>query len=79
MASGLTFFTSSGNISGIGLARAKTRGLLAIDFIHSSLTRPGPERPKKISALTRASESDLTLVFCAYFFFVSGISSPRSS
>ncbi len=56
IASSLTDITSSGRISGSGLARAKMRGLSAIDLTISGDTRPPLDKPKKTSEPTMASE-----------------------
>jgi hypothetical protein len=50
MASGRTARTSSGMISGVGLASASTSGLSAIAATISRLSTLGPDRPRKISA-----------------------------
>jgi len=49
-ASGRTARTSSGRISGTGLASAKTSGSAAIFFTISGFSTPGADKPKKISA-----------------------------
>ncbi len=55
MASGRTACTSSGVISGSGLAMAKMIGLGAMDLTMSSVTAPFTDRPKKTSAPFMAS------------------------
>ena len=65
MASERTSATSSGVISGSGLAMAKMMGLAAIDFTISLLTVPAADRPKKASAPFSASASDRALVSTA--------------
>ena len=57
---------SSGMISGIGLAKAKTIGSFFIVLIISVVTKLGPETPMKISAPTKASAK----VPCCLFLFV---------
>ena len=65
MASERTSATSSGVISGSGLAMAKMMGLSAIDFTISFVTVPAAERPKKASAPFRASARVRALVSTA--------------
>ena len=65
MASGRTSTTSSGVISGSGLAMAKMIGLSAIDFTIAWVTAPAAERPKKTSAPSSASASVRALVLAA--------------
>ena len=69
MASGRAARTSSGVISGSGLAMAKMIGLAAIDFTMSLVTAPLTDRPKKTSAPSIASLSERALVrtACALF------------
>ena len=57
MASSLTDITSSGKISGSGLAKAKIRGLPAIVFTISGDTSPPFDNPRKTSLPIIASES----------------------
>ena len=49
--------TSSGVISGSGLAMAKMIGFLAIDWIIASVSAPLADRPKTTSAPSMASAS----------------------
>jgi hypothetical protein len=65
MASGRTSATSSGVISGSGLAMAKMMGLSAIDFTIACVTAPAAESPKKASAPSSASASERALVLAA--------------
>ena len=65
MASERTSATSSGVISGSGLAIAKMMGLSAIDFTISLVTVPAAESPKKASAPISASASVRALVSTA--------------
>ncbi len=65
MASVRTCATSSGVISGSGLAMAKMIGLSAIDFTISLVIAPLTERPKKTSAPSTASASVRLLVLTA--------------
>ena len=57
MASLRTSATSSGVISGSGLAMAKMIGLSAITFTMSGVTAPFTDRPKNTSAPAMASVS----------------------
>ena len=65
MASSRTSATSSGVISGSGLAMAKMMGLGAILRTMSLVTVPAAERPKNASAPSRASASVRALVSAA--------------
>ena len=65
MASVRTAATSSGVISGSGLAMAKMIGFGAIDLTMSWVTAPLAERPKKTSAPFSASASVRALVLTA--------------
>ena len=60
--------TSSGKISGIGLAKAKTNGFSAILLIIAGFTTPGPDKPRKISAPFITSESVVNFVLLANIF-----------
>ena len=55
--------TSSGVISGSGLAMAKMIGFLAIDWIIAGVSAPLADRPKKTSAPSIASASVRASVF----------------
>ena len=79
IASSRTALTSSGMISGVGLASAKTIGLLAIVATISFLTTPPADRPSTMSAPTIASASVRCEVFCAKKALSSSISSLRPS
>ena len=65
IASGRTALTSSGRISGVGLASARTSGLAAIARTISCFITPGPDRPRKMSAPGIASASVRALVLRA--------------
>ncbi len=65
MASSRTSATSSGVISGSGLAMAKMMGFGAIPFTISLVTAPLTDRPKKTSAPSMASASVRAEVFTA--------------
>ena len=60
-----TFLTSSGRISGVGLARAMISGLAAILTTMSGFTTPPAERPRKTSASAITSLSVRASVFLA--------------
>jgi hypothetical protein len=61
--------TSSGVISGSGLAMAKMIGFLAIEAIISLVRAPLAERPKMTSAPSMASASERALVSTAWADF----------
>ena len=63
IASFLTSSTSSGVISGSGLAQAKIIGLFAIDLTLSLFKTPADDNPKKTSAFLIASFKVLIFVF----------------
>ena len=69
MASPRTERTSSGVISGSGLAMAKMIGLAAIDWTISLVTAPLTDRPKNTSAPLIASASVRALVRTAWALF----------
>ncbi len=69
MASSRTELTSSGVISGSGLAMAKMIGLGAMDFTIAGVTAPFTERPNRASAPSSASASVRALVLAAYADF----------
>ena len=69
MASVRTERTSSGVISGSGLAMAKMIGLSAIDFTIALVTAPLTDRPKNTSAPFIASSSVRALVRTAWALF----------
>ena len=69
IASSLTSFTSSGLISGSGLAQAKIIGFFAIDLTISLVRIFGADKPKKTSAPLTASAKVLFLVSIACFDF----------
>ena len=64
-ASGRTAFTSSGMISGTGLASASISGFSAIFATISGFSTPGADRPRKMSAPAITSASVRCLVSCA--------------
>ena len=69
MASLRTERTSSGVISGSGLAMAKMIGLSAIDLTIALVTAPLTDRPKNTSAPFIASSSVRALVRTAWALF----------
>ena len=77
MASSRTAFTSSGEISGLGLASAKITGLAAIFATMSFFSTPPADRPRKMSAPAIASISERWLVGCANSDLSGSISSVR--
>ena len=79
IASSLTAFTSSGRISGVGLARAKIKGCLAINLTISGFNTPPAESPKNTSALGIASSKVRASVFWAKNALSSSINSMRPS
>ena len=72
---------SSGWISGVGFAMAKTMGSRLIFWMSLSDTTPGPESPMKTSAPARASPAEplrpLALVFSANHCFIEFMFSVR--
>jgi hypothetical protein len=79
MASSRTAFTSSGVISGLGLASAKISGRGAILATMSGFSTPPADRPRKTSAPSITSASVRLSVFCAKKALSSSISSVRPS
>ncbi len=77
MASSRISATSSGVISGSGLAMAKMIGLSAIERTMSAVSAPFTDRPKKTSAPSIASASVRALVSTAWSSFHSFIPSLR--
>ncbi len=65
IASSRTAFTSSGRISGIGLASARISGLAAIFATISPLSTPPADRPRNTSAPSMISASLRASVFFA--------------
>ena len=61
--------TSSGVISGSGLAMAKMIGFFAIDWIMAGVSAPLAERPKTMSAPSIASASVRASVLAAWADF----------
>jgi len=59
---------SSGWISGIGFAMAKTIGSRFMALMSLSATTPGPERPMKMSAPLRASLTEPRIFFSLVCF-----------
>ena len=77
MASSRTALTSSGEISGVGLASAKINGLAAMPLTISGLSTPPADKPKKISASFITSPSVRALVSCEKPILSSSINSVR--
>ncbi len=79
MASSRTAWTSSGRISGSGLASAKMMGSRAMEATMSWLTTPAAERPMKTSAPSMASARVRSSVSTAKGSLNSFMSSVRPS
>ncbi len=69
IASERTLATSSGRISGSGLAMAKMIGFLAMLLTMAGVSAPATESPKKTSAPCIASASERVLVATAWADF----------
>ena len=76
-ASSRTALTSSGKISGVGLANAKIRGRSAICATISCLRTPAADKPRKISAPGMTSRNVRADVSCAKRSLSGSISSVR--
>ena len=79
IASERTFSTSSGKISGVGLASAKMSGLAAIFFTISGFKTPPADKPKNTSAPSITSPKVRKSVFCTNWILSSSINSVRPS
>jgi len=79
MASSRTARTSSGRISGVGLASAKISGRAAILRTISGLSTPPADRPKNTSAFSMTSASVRAAVGWAKKRLSSSMSSVRPS
>ena len=77
MASSRTALTSSGRISGVGLAKAKTKGLAAIFATISGFKTPPADNPKNTSAPSMTSDNVRCLVSFANGSLSGSISSLR--
>ena len=69
--------TSSGMISGVGLASAKISGRAAIDETIAGFSTPPADRPRNTSALAITSASVRSLVSCANSCLSGSINSVR--
>ena len=79
MASVRTDNTSSGKISGVGLANAKINGCLAIFFTMAGFSTPPADKPRKISAPSITSSKVRAEVFWTNWILSSSINSVRPS